>query len=639
MDYFRPRKQPDILDPLSPDFLKRKPAAASQPPQQVPQQGDLAPSSIFDEGDPQRKSETKTQAGQPRVSPRDPSVLAAALDPNPEARRRWQRNQIIRNVRNRGQLTKAQRIARTERESLSKSPFYTTSVKKLMPLARQIAGKPIEEAIVQMRFSKKKVARDVKKHLEYARDKAIVERGMGLGAATTEYNQAAGIGDSGDVTGENGGQDEKWPGMVVEDKKGKRRFVTDKSGIYVDEAWVGRGTYTVDYDYRAMGKVNILRPPETSITVRLKEEATRIRLMDEREQKRQRKKVWLPLPDRPVTAQRQFCLCTHRLFPGFPIPVLKLTVLKRENTFFSSTPSNCVLYPFFQAITIPFTLSETMSVSARSISASRVGPHDQPEASLFGEICRPTIILVHGGWQGPETYSLVLPRLEESGYSVVAVTLPSAGTVPATRDFSSDVSIIRNVVSSTLTTGKDVVLVMHSYGAVPGCEALKGIKQDEAKLVMESDAAVKVGRIIKLAFIAALLFPEGKATWNEGRGNEPVPGFACEDDLIRCTDGPKRFYNDLPPQMALRWATRLKVQSRPAFASVLTYAAYRDFPSAYLMCTKDNAVPYAVQQRFVAMAGISDITEVASGHSPQISQPKAVTLFIRRCAGEVMPRL
>ena len=108
--------------------------------------------------------------------------------------------------------------------------------------------------------------------------------------------------------------------------------------------------------------------------------------------------------------------------------------------------------------------------------------------------------------------------------------------------------------------------------------------------------------------------------------------------------------------MALRWATRLKVQSRPsvstlshgyqaplilfrAFASVLTYAAYRDFPSAYLMCTKDNAVLYAIQQRFVAMAGIGDITEVASGHSPQISQPKAVTLFIRRCAGEVMPRL
>ncbi|KAL8801268.1 MAG: hypothetical protein Q9182_004575 [Xanthomendoza sp. 2 TL-2023] len=308
MDYFRPRKQPDILDPLDPNFLKRKPTGAPQPPTQLPTRGDLAPASIFDEGESQKRPPPQQPDQAVRVSPQDPAVLAAALDPNPEARRRWQRNQIIRNVRNRGQLTKAQILARTERESLCKSPFYPTSVKKLMPLARQIAGKPIEEAIIQMRFSKKKVARDVKKHLEYARDRAIVERGMGLGAATAEYNRAAGIEESAEGKEETTEQDQPWPGMVVQDKKGKRRWVADKSNIYVDEAWVGRGSYSVDYDYRAKGATNIMRPPETSITVRLKEETTRIRLMDEREQKRQRKKVWVALPDRPVTAQRQYCL-------------------------------------------------------------------------------------------------------------------------------------------------------------------------------------------------------------------------------------------------------------------------------------------------------------------------------------------
>ncbi|KAI4147055.1 MAG: hypothetical protein L6R39_003255 [Caloplaca ligustica] len=285
MDYLRPKKKkPDIIDPLSPDFLKRR-AAPSMQPQTPPQQGDLASSSIFDEGEKSKK------AGQPqhhptRPSARDPAVLAAALDPNPEFRRRWLRRQIIRDVRNRGQLTKAQRIARTERESLSKSQFYQTSVKKLMPLARQIAGKPIEDAIIQMRFSKKRVARDVKKHLEYARDEAIVKRGMGLGLVKPEADVAA------DAASVIQGQDQQWPGMVVEDKKGKRRWVGDKSGMYVDEAWA-----TVDEADDLEG-----------ITVRLKEEATRIRLMDEREQKRQRKKVWVQLPDRPVTAQRQYCL-------------------------------------------------------------------------------------------------------------------------------------------------------------------------------------------------------------------------------------------------------------------------------------------------------------------------------------------
>ncbi|KAL8728899.1 MAG: hypothetical protein Q9181_005188 [Wetmoreana brouardii] len=343
MDFLRPKKR-DILDPLDPNFLKQKPANLSQNPQVAPQQGDLAPSSIFDEGETEKRPAT-TEPGRPQLSARDPTVLAAALDPNPEARQRWQRKMIIRDVRNRGQLTKAQRIARTERESLCKSHFFKTSIKKLMPLARQIAGKPIEEAIIQMRFSKKKAARDLKKHLEYARDEAIVKRGMGLGMVKQEADEAAEATDTAaaaeetseqvqrwpgmvvedrkgkqeadeatevtDTTAaaeENSEQVQQWSGMVVEDRKGKRRYVSDTSSIYVDEAWVGRGSYGVKPDFRARGRVYRMRPPETSITVRLKEEATRIRLMEEREQKRQRKKVWVPLPDRPVTAQRQYCL-------------------------------------------------------------------------------------------------------------------------------------------------------------------------------------------------------------------------------------------------------------------------------------------------------------------------------------------
>ncbi len=46
----------------------------------------------------------------------------------------------------------------------------------------------------------------------------------------------------------------------------------------------------------------------TGISVVLKEEVTRIRLAEERDKKRKRKKVWVPLPDRPITAQRQYCL-------------------------------------------------------------------------------------------------------------------------------------------------------------------------------------------------------------------------------------------------------------------------------------------------------------------------------------------
>ncbi|KAL8716026.1 MAG: hypothetical protein Q9225_006288 [Loekoesia sp. 1 TL-2023] len=279
-------------------------------------------------------------------------------------------------------------------------------------------------------------------------------------------------------------------------------------------------------------------------------------------------------------------------------------------------------------------------MSALSLANSSAYPAGKANHSLLQPTSRPTIILVHGGWQGPETYSLIVPGLEKAGYSVFAVTLPSAGTEPAVPDFSSDVAVIRNAVASTLAIGKDVVLVMHSYGAVIGCEAMKGVKLDEASIIMEADGAFKaVGRVIKLAFIAGLLFPEGKATWNADRGDVAIPGFDCQENLIRVTDGPTRFYNDLPSNTALRWAARLKKHSRLAFASPLTYAAYRDFPASYLMCTNDKAVPFSIQKRFVAMAGIKDVTRLTSGHSPQVSQPKAVELFIRKCAGEEVPKL
>ncbi|KAL8896207.1 MAG: hypothetical protein Q9207_007816, partial [Kuettlingeria erythrocarpa] len=133
----------------------------------------------------------------------------------------------------------------------------------------------------------------------------------------------------------------------------------------------------------------------------------------------------------------------------------------------------------------------------------------------------------------PRSYSLLIPLLERAAYSVFAVTLPSSGTVPAVPDFSLDVAAIRTAIGSTIATGKDVLLVLHSYGAVVGCEALKGIKADEAAAAraMESGEGhqlMRAGRVVKVAFIAGLLFPEGKATLPMSRGSAAMPGFECE---------------------------------------------------------------------------------------------------------------
>ena len=157
-------------------------------------------------------------------------------------------------------MNKTVKLLRTERFSVCKSELFKTSVKKLGPLARQIAGKPIEEAIVQMRFSKKKAAAEVKKHLEYARDEAIVRRGMGLGMVKLQGSEE---GEEGEEGGEKPKPQAPMKPIVFEDRKGKRRTVTDLTSIYVDQAWVGRGKYGKEPEFRARGRVNMLRPPTT----------------------------------------------------------------------------------------------------------------------------------------------------------------------------------------------------------------------------------------------------------------------------------------------------------------------------------------------------------------------------------------
>ena len=241
------------LDPATADLLKKKPIPKSIPP---PAQGDLAPS-IFDDHSASPAPSSAQPSGPQRPAappPRSPASMAPALDPNPVAQRRWQRKMTIRAVRQRGRITRATQLARTEREHTARSHFFETSVKKLMPLARQIAGRGVDEALVQMRFSGKKAARDVRRFLEYARDRAAVAKGMGLGTGPVEV-----------VDREEGSETvvREEPAVQYTDEKGRKKEV-QPSKMYIEQAWVGRGPYVKSLETRARGRSNMIKAPFTS---------------------------------------------------------------------------------------------------------------------------------------------------------------------------------------------------------------------------------------------------------------------------------------------------------------------------------------------------------------------------------------
>ncbi|KXS94654.1 hypothetical protein AC578_5560 [Pseudocercospora eumusae] len=321
-------------NPVLDEYRKKNPGTAPsglQPAMQMPKQGDIASSSIFEDdrriqeqrGKEEEEEEEvdddvegKTKAG---GITRDANAIARVVIPDPASRERWERKKVIQMVKKGGRLTKPEFLKRTEREHLVKSHNMKTSVKKLGMIARQIAGKTIDDAIVQMRFSPKKVAQEVLKQLEFARDEAVVMRGMGL-KATAEDDAELLNESSTNIAGTTAAGLEAARGALaqritsdnpisIQLKDGKRHKIDDPTKIYIDQAWVGRGPYGRLPDYRARGRIFIMRTPWTSLTVVLKEEKTRIREHEEREAKRRKKiteQVWVPLPDRPIQTHRQW---------------------------------------------------------------------------------------------------------------------------------------------------------------------------------------------------------------------------------------------------------------------------------------------------------------------------------------------
>ncbi|KAK7747613.1 39S ribosomal protein L22, mitochondrial [Diatrype stigma] len=266
--------------------------------------------SIFDDEIKESEREARRQTNESAASqggkptPSELAGLAAvsrlrehtqrALDPDPRWRIRWQKKKVAAMVRARDapvipRLARLERIRRTERRAAGTSDWMSTSTKKLKFLSQQIVGKPVDDAIVQMRYSKKKYAREVRMQLEQVRDEAIAAAGMGLGAAPGNEDALL-----------------KKP-RKIQDKAGKWFEVTDPTRLYVDESWVGKGPYRgARINYGARSRVSYMWRPTSHIAIVLKEEKTRIRQHDERVEKQAKKAPWVHLPNRPVTAQRPY---------------------------------------------------------------------------------------------------------------------------------------------------------------------------------------------------------------------------------------------------------------------------------------------------------------------------------------------
>lgn len=86
---------------------------------------------------------------------------------------------------------------------------------------------------------------------------------------------------------------------------------------------------------------------------------------------------------------------------------------------------------------------------------------------------KPVILLVHEAFHRPVHYESVSGALRDRGFTVVVPALATTGT-RAGLTYEDDVAAIEEVLAPLLNEGREVVIVAHSFGALPASQCTEG---------------------------------------------------------------------------------------------------------------------------------------------------------------------
>jgi pimeloyl-ACP methyl ester carboxylesterase len=112
-------------------------------------------------------------------------------------------------------------------------------------------------------------------------------------------------------------------------------------------------------------------------------------------------------------------------------------------------------------------------------------------------------------------------------------------------------------------------------------------------------------------------------------GGEPPDWFIYSDDgeYIEADRPEEIFYNDVSSETTAESVRRLKHFSSRATQQPQDGAAWRELPSTYVVCEKDNAIPSPAQEAMSQRA--SRVRRMDASHSPFLSKPREIAEILR----------
>ena len=226
---------------------------------------------------------------------------------------------------------------------------------------------------------------------------------------------------------------------------------------------------------------------------------------------------------------------------------------------------------------------------------------------------KPTIVLVHGDWADASSWSAVIARLQDRGYTVVAPPNPLRGPTDAPY-----------LAAFLASVPGPIVLVADSYGGF-----------------VITNAATGNTNVKALVYIDAFIPDEGQVPGELNPGTcldeatafrvVPVPGDV-DLYLQAAPNGPYQGFEEcFANGVNRRDAAVLFATQRPASVAQVGFVsgppAWATIPAWALIGTADRVIPPA-EQRAMAENADAHIDTVDAGHLSLITRPNAVVKFI-----------
>ena len=225
------------------------------------------------------------------------------------------------------------------------------------------------------------------------------------------------------------------------------------------------------------------------------------------------------------------------------------------------------------------------------------------------ESAMPTVVLVHGAWNGPWAWDEVRRYLDLARIASATVALPSVGEdTGKLGGLADDVAAVSDVLDEL---SGPFVLVGHSYSGLPVTE-VAAAREDVTHVV----------------YVCAFAIPAGTSMLDALGGQPPEWWIFAEDGESIMPDNPGALiFSECPPAVANGAIARLRPHSARAVREPLRAAGYGEKPATYVISERDAILPADMAKAIAALAQAATVS-LDADHHPMLSRPAELALIL-----------